>query len=965
MAMDPPPPPAARPSGIPRLSRLPVPKPSQAVTGNSLKNNTRLSGQLQLRGGESQPSMSGFSTSSPSDVHSFQSPVSKPRTQSKFKSRVGSSDGARNALTNTIAHDDNPASIPNESPSEGHDPLNESAEQDDFMDLTPAPTPKGRKPRPSLSDRTMDTLAKLPPTPGASRRRSGFFSPSSPTEPSSRPTSSLSNLRPGSSMSSRRPSVRDGLYSVARPESPTKRLTTPAKSSGSKGAPTPSKRSVSAAETTRSPNVKPPTGSRDITAQRTQQTPIKGTQGRAGLKLTGSHTFAARNLEPKPALGDVFKTEEPLKPQRKSASPKGSAALREQIAKAKAAQRAASNKSHVSQLDGQVDLDLHDDPFNQFPLGDEQVLKKRINIGRSEGRLNLAAMSLKSIPDAVMSMYDYDPDSDGAWSESVDMIRFIAADNEIKELPDSIFPDITPDDIANDEDSRGIQFGGLELLDMHGNLLRSVPLGLRRLERLTTLNLSHNNLENSIFDVITSVSSLRELKLTHNKLEGLLPSSVSQLENLETLELQNNRLSSLPESLQELIRLRVLHLSENNIASLPLKALKNLPLVELSAGKNKMEGVLFPPDVISMSKLQRLDVSNNRLSSLDAGELSLPSLRTLDISFNSVTSLPDVSTWTELLALLAEDNRISNLPEGLIQLEKVKSLDFTSNDLRHLDPRLSLMDSLEILKIAANPIREKKYLNMTTEDVKQELRLKIEPSLQKATHEEMQTDLHSAPITSDPAVGSLSLKSGGVLDLSSSSLSSLDDTLRTFDLSGNVRHLALDHNDFVSVPPQISLFANLRKLNLSHNNIADALEGPLFLPNLQDLNLSFNRIGSADLLTTFLVAPELHHLDLSSNRLTGFLVPLRTSFPSLMHLLASDNRLEGLTADALKGLRVANLGNNDIGALDAEIGLLWDEGLKSLEVGGNKFRVPGWRVLEKGTETVMAWLRDRIPQVDV
>lgn len=76
-----------------------------------------------------------------------------------------------------------------------------------------------------------------------------------------------------------------------------------------------------------------------------------------------------------------------------------------------------------------------------------------------------------------------------SWYEAVDLIRFIAADNEIEGIGDGVFPDVSKEALALEEESRGNQFGGLELLDLHGNMLMQIPMGLRRLEQLTTLNL--------------------------------------------------------------------------------------------------------------------------------------------------------------------------------------------------------------------------------------------------------------------------------------------------------------------------------------------------------------------------------------------------------------------------------------------------------------------------------------------
>lgn len=190
--------------------------------------------------------------------------------------------------------------------------------------------------------------------------------------------------------------------------------------------------------------------------------------------------------------------DEPISTPRKS-----SLALRDQIAKAKAAKRAAVAKATPQGgLDNPVipadtfDFGLSDDPFNQHLKENEAkgVLRKRVNDARTNGRLNIAAMGLKEIPEEVLKMYDLEfiGATDGSWAESVDLTRFVAADNDLEVIADHIFPDIDARAVRDEEDSAGNQFGGLETLDLHGNLLATIPLGFRRLELLTSLNLVRN-----------------------------------------------------------------------------------------------------------------------------------------------------------------------------------------------------------------------------------------------------------------------------------------------------------------------------------------------------------------------------------------------------------------------------------------------------------------------------------------
>lgn len=190
-----------------------------------------------------------------------------------------------------------------------------------------------------------------------------------------------------------------------------------------------------------------------------------------------------------------------------STSRKSSAALREQIARAKAAKRVASQPTTLSQsaegqeieeipvipTDTTFDFGLSDDPFNLRRDDGSQgkVILSRVGTARTTGRLNIAALGLREIPAEVLDMYDMESigKHDGSWAESVDLTRFVAADNELEMIAENVFPDVDPQDMATEEDSKGSIFGGLETLDLHGNTLISLPVGLRRLQFLTSLNL--------------------------------------------------------------------------------------------------------------------------------------------------------------------------------------------------------------------------------------------------------------------------------------------------------------------------------------------------------------------------------------------------------------------------------------------------------------------------------------------
>jgi Leucine-rich repeat (LRR) protein len=226
---------------------------------------------------------------------------------------------------------------------------------------------------------------------------------------------------------------------------------------------------------------------------------------------------------------------------------------------------------------------------------------------------------------------------------------------------------------------------------------------------------------NDSLETIVQIRSLKELKLSDNALSGELNAAIEGLGDLEVLELQGNKLSTLPAELRSLVNLRVLNISHNQITALPMAEICQLPLVQLFASKNKLSGTFFTNNGAEMSRLQMLDVSINSLQSLSVESLTLPSIKELNIAFNRLSSLPEVAGWTELVSLFAEDNKISEIPRGFTGLLQLRTADFTGNDFQRLDPKIGTMNSLETIKFAANPIRERKFLTMGTADLKRDL----------------------------------------------------------------------------------------------------------------------------------------------------------------------------------------------------------------------------------------------------
>lgn len=468
---------------------------------------------------------------------------------------------------------------------------------------------------------------------------------------------------------------------------------------------------------------------------------------------------------------------------------------------------------------------------------------------------------------------------------------------------------------------------------------------------------SRNQLSIKSMDVISQIATLRELKLADNALEGELPSNLGSLSQLEVLELQGNKLNSLPTEIRELVHLRTLNVSDNQLTTLPSELFTSVPIVDLLASKNALSGSFF--DVDTVPHLQNLQLANNSLSSLcETGTILLPALKSLDVSINRLSALPDISSWTSLTTLLAGENKLTALPEGFVSLQQLRNADFTANDLTKLDEKIALMDGLENLTVAANPLRERKFLTMNTEDVKRDLLSRLEPAVIVAATEDDES--FDVPTTKE-SKSNWVLKPSGTLDLSFQNLTEVDEeALMDFSESNDVRQMYLQQNYLTAIPTILSQLTHLTMLDLSKNNIATPLTDTLDFPKLKELRMMGNKIQSLEEITKFLSAPNLQHLDVSNNRISGPLPALRRLFPELFLLMASDNTITEVSAESLEGLKIVGLSNNEIPRLEPQIGLLSGT-LTSLDVEGNIFRVPNYAVLRKGTEAVLTWLRDKIP----
>ena len=152
-------------------------------------------------------------------------------------------------------------------------------------------------------------------------------------------------------------------------------------------------------------------------------------------------------------------------------------------------------------------------------------------------------------------------------------------------------------------------------LRIQGPLQGQIAPELGRLNNLTLLDLSYNQLNGTIPAELGDLSSLRSLSLQGNQLTGPLPAGLGNLSSLELMQLWSNQLTgTMPAELGQLTNLE-----------------------EMSFSDNRLTGAI-PPELGRMTSLHLLALSGNRLTGSIPAELSnLANLQTLKLSGNRLT----------------------------------------------------------------------------------------------------------------------------------------------------------------------------------------------------------------------------------------------------------------------------------------------------------------------------------------
>lgn len=377
---------------------------------------------------------------------------------------------------------------------------------------------------------------------------------------------------------------------------------------------------------------------------------------------------------------------------------------------------------------------------------------------------------------------------------------------------------------------------GINLSNM--SLNGSIPSQLGNLSLLQSLDLSHNGFAGHIPGALGRLRRLKELYLSANDLTGIIPHQFGELKNLQILgSYQNAHTGSIPGALGNCSMLRRLDLSLNQLTgTVPSEIGLLTRLSFLNLLQNHLSGAI-PPSLLNCTELRRLSLTYTGISG------SIPS---------------EIGTRLKKLEelLLFGTNLQGRIPVSLTNCSRLWRLEIGSRELGGVIPQeLGRLVQLRILVIATSCFVTGK--------------ISIFGALSNCTKLN-HLDLSDNRLTGTlpPAIGQLSQ----TLTYLSVEKNAINGTIP--EAIGNLSALTILYmgtNSFVgAIPNSITNLLDLQALDLNGNKLLGN-----FPKDLQRMNQS------------------LTYLDLSNNRLSGWIPKVIGTLENLRNFNLSMNKFDG------------------------------------------------------------------------
>ncbi|XP_045767709.1 chaoptin isoform X5 [Maniola jurtina] len=277
----------------------------------------------------------------------------------------------------------------------------------------------------------------------------------------------------------------------------------------------------------------------------------------------------------------------------------------------------------------------------------------------------------------------------------------------------------------------------LSELYLSHNLIRNITREVfGSMLMLQYLDLSHNQIYHMEYDCFKKVRNLQIIDLSHNYLIEMPVEVFHDMHGLTSVDLSDNNIRNIADNLIISPALERLDLSENELSRIPTNCLSPaaaINLVELDLSGNHIPAVAIADLVQRFRSLAWLDLSDNHLVRVESGSFAaLPRLRWLDLGMNtpfqngerggsifkglerrlshlglknvSLTNVPSMPL-PKLKSLDLSYNNLPSVPTDITaNLTRLRALDLSYNDLTTVPVATHSLSDLRWLSLSGNPI---------------------------------------------------------------------------------------------------------------------------------------------------------------------------------------------------------------------------------------------------------------------
>lgn len=228
-----------------------------------------------------------------------------------------------------------------------------------------------------------------------------------------------------------------------------------------------------------------------------------------------------------------------------------------------------------------------------------------------------------------------------------------------------------------------IRNGNVTEINLRGNALKGVfPPYFSTFSKLERLDLSSNQLTGDISNSISGLTNLTRLDISNNRLTGDPSPAVTPLSNLTEISLGNNFFifNDVGSLIENFTKLEVLDLSGIGLTSVPAKISSRTTLKSLNLSNNSISQNFSA--LSSLYRLTELNLSGNQLTKIPTEISGLP-LTSLDLSANLFTSnyASALTPLKTLEWLSLANNQIEAFPAELAHLTNIVHLNFSGNKI--------------------------------------------------------------------------------------------------------------------------------------------------------------------------------------------------------------------------------------------------------------------------------------------